>query len=399
MATPTNLHSTLIGQAQVEMAVRAALTVQGRRFDSEDITHATSIVMAGLSPQQRHAVAMGDSRPIQTLLPQATARVTVDRTPINWHGAVRDPSRHSGDGRTWASAHGRGQLSAGGDRARSGRDDGDDDGPSGSSLRYASMDMGKINSSNYQNTDFHRSGVDYGTFSELRAMGFGAQNIIHAARDARALGFSPRDRQAMLDHATIDKHSVDAQGMNTALQQYQSRAREDADLNALIRRRQQATTEEEKRALDEQIRTRREEHMRATGLQGRIENPQEDARAREAGQRRKDAIDSLQEEHLRLAPRLTAEAIADQRATSGETAVQQAWAAELAKREGKTDEAEDAALVALAGVTPPVPATGAPAPTTPPPATVQRAETTTTPPPTQTAVATPPRPSGQTLQA
>jgi hypothetical protein len=272
------------------------------------------------------------------------------------------------------------------------------------SAAYAELggDLGSITPSNFKRSHYHRCGLDYATFDALRREGFSGQNIINAASDARALGFSPRDREAMRDHALIDKHSIDPRGMNQAMQDYQRRAREDAELNALLRRRMAANlTEDEKRALDEQIRTRREEHMRATGLQGRIENPQEDARAREAGQRRKDAIDTQQEELLRLSPHLTEEEIAQvhQRQTVGVTAIDQTWAAELAKRDVQTDEAEDAALVALAGVTAPSPTTGAPTPTTPPPATVQRAETTATPPPTQTAVATPPRPSGQTLQA
>jgi hypothetical protein len=213
MATPTNLHSTLVGQAQVEMAVRVALAAQGRRFDSEDINHATSIVMAGLSPQQKQAVALGDSRPIQTLLPQATARVTVDRTPINWHGAVRDPSRHSGDGRTWASTHGRGQLSAGGDRARGGRDDGDDDGPS-SSMRFGdtylrspagremqayarehglnwAMDRPEILQMGREAIAlFARTGFSRQSFDSLRETGFNRRQMMNLARLAERTGIN-----------------------------------------------------------------------------------------------------------------------------------------------------------------------------------------------------------------
>ena len=182
-------------------------------------------------------------------------------------------------------------------------DDGDDS--PGSSQRYVGMDISRISSDNYTSTDFHRSGIDYGTFSELRSQGFSGRNIVNAARDARALGFRANDRDAMRDHALIDRHSIDARGMNTALQDYQRRTREDAELNALLEQRRRATTDEQRQALDAQITARRLDHERASGLHPRLHNTEEHEGARGAGRRRRDAIDQLQEGHRRLAPDLT----------------------------------------------------------------------------------------------
>lgn len=179
-------------------------------------------------------------------------------------------------------------------------DDGDD-GISGSSLRFVDMDISRITSSNYNSTEFHRCGIDYGTFSELRSQGFSGQNIMNAARDAERLGFRG-DRNAVRDHALIDRHSIDARGMNAALLDYRRRLHGDTELRALLESRRGATTDEERRRLDALIAARRLEHERASGLRERIDNPAENAEARGAAERRRQAIDAQHNELLGLAP-------------------------------------------------------------------------------------------------
>jgi hypothetical protein len=184
--------------------------------------------------------------------------------------------------------------------ARSSRDaDDGDDGPGGSSLRYLGMDISRITPDNYTSTDFHRCGVDYGTFSELRSQGFSGQNIMNAARDAERLGFRG-DRNAVRDHALIDRHSIDARGMNTALLDYRRRLNEDTELRALLESRRGATTDEERRRLDALIAARRLEHERASGLRDRIDNPGEDSRARDAAEGRRRAINEQYNQSLGL---------------------------------------------------------------------------------------------------
>jgi hypothetical protein len=179
-------------------------------------------------------------------------------------------------------------------------DDGDD-GISGSSLRFVEMDISRITSSNYNSTDFHRCGIDYGTFSELRSQGFSGQNILNAARDAERLGFRG-DRNAIRDHALIDRHSIDARGMNAALLDYRRRLHGDTELRTLMEQRRGATTDEERMRLDELIAARRLEHERGSGLRERIHNPTEDARAREAAEGRRRAINREQNELFGLDP-------------------------------------------------------------------------------------------------
>jgi hypothetical protein len=155
------------------------------------------------------------------------------------------------------------------------------------------MDISRITSSNYNSTEFHRCGIDYGTFSELRAQGFSGQNILNAARDAERLGFRG-DHNAMRDHAFIDRHSIDARGMNAALLDYRRRLHGDTELRALLESRRGATTDEERRRLDALIAARRLEHERASGLRERIDKPAETAEAREAAERRRCAINEQQ---------------------------------------------------------------------------------------------------------
>jgi hypothetical protein len=188
-----------------------------------------------------------------------------------------------------------------------GRGDGDDS--SGGSSRYSSEmpgDIGSITAHNYTHTPYHGMGIPWDSFAALRSEGFSGQHIMNAARDANALGFRG-DRSAIRDHAIIDKHSIDARGMNRSLQDYQHREDEDSALSNLIVRRERARTEEERRALDEQIAARRLEHERASGLHDRLDDPREDRRATEAARRRREAIDKQHESHLGVSPRLTGE--------------------------------------------------------------------------------------------
>lgn len=124
----------------------------------------------------------------------------------------------------------------------------------------------------------------------LRGHGFTGDQIIAAARDARSLGFSPRDRQAMIDHATIRRYSIDADGMVAGLQDFRGRLQGDQEYQDLARRLAAATTEAERQALREQIRQRERILEGESALGRNLANPLEDERAKRAAEGRRNGL-------------------------------------------------------------------------------------------------------------
>lgn len=155
-----------------------------------------------------------------------------------------------------------------------------------------------LTASNFANSAFMASGLDFGMVSYLRTQdrSFTAQNVLNAANDVRALGFSVNDRAAMLDHTIIDRHDPKARVTNTALQNYQQRIESDNELCALHDKRKHATTPGERKALDTEIAAKRASHAKETGLEERIADRNTPVKAVAATKRRKTAIEKKAEQ-------------------------------------------------------------------------------------------------------
>jgi hypothetical protein len=336
----TALHQR--AQAPVEAAIRSYL---GAAVDDATVRNATSIVMRGLTPltlQQIAAGGMSGTDIIQTLIPRTTPGNVLP--PFNWSSitpAQIELLRAAGllrgdyDYRRALALAMRGGGSSG-------------------SREYNAVlggDLNTITRHNYAGSPYDLAGVHFATFDYLRGQGFNHQHIMNAAHDAEALGFRG-NHAAIHDHAIIDRHSIDARGMNAALLDYQRRTREDAELRALLEQRRQATTQAEQDRLDALIQARRLQHERGSGLYDRLHNPEENQSARGAGGRRKDAIDRQREELL-LNPRLTEEERVVLRTRVGETEFVTADATAIDQaRQGRSQAELNADFLATAGVTP-----------------------------------------------
>ncbi|WP_375415457.1 hypothetical protein [uncultured Bradyrhizobium sp.] len=156
-----------------------------------------------------------------------------------------------------------------------------------------------LTSATFPASVFAQAGLDFGTFSYLRAYDrtFTAQNILNAANDAAVLGFSPKDRAAMLDHTIIDRHDPKARTTNKALQNYQKGLEGDEELSALHDRRKRAATVEDRKTIDAEIAAHRARHETNSGLRDRLDDKQVPAKANAAIRRRKTAIEKRLEQN------------------------------------------------------------------------------------------------------
>ncbi|WP_375415454.1 hypothetical protein [uncultured Bradyrhizobium sp.] len=159
--------------------------------------------------------------------------------------------------------------------------------------------MQTISVTSFASSPFVVAGLDFATFSYLRGYDrtFTAQNILNAANDTAALGFSPKDRAAMLDHAIIDRHDPKARATNKALQDYQKGLEGDEELAALHDRRKRAATAEDRKAIDAEITSRRNKFESDSGLRDRLDDKQVSAKANAAIRRRKSAIEKRLEQN------------------------------------------------------------------------------------------------------
>jgi hypothetical protein len=155
-----------------------------------------------------------------------------------------------------------------------------------------------VTSASFAGSSFAAAGLDFGTVAYLRSQDrtFTAQNVLNAANDTRALGFSPKDRAAMFDHTTIDRYDPKARTTNKALQDYQGRVEGDDELSELHDKAKHARTPEERKALNKQIAEKRMRHAKETGLSERIADPENPAKAVTATKRRKTAIEKKAEQ-------------------------------------------------------------------------------------------------------
>lgn len=156
-----------------------------------------------------------------------------------------------------------------------------------------------VTSASFAGSSFASAGLDFGMVSYLRAQDrtFTAQNVLNAANDTQALGFSPKDRAAMFDHTTIDRYDRKARATNKALQDYQGRVGDDDELSELHDKAKHATTPKERKAFNAQIAEKRARHANETGLSERIADPENPAKSVAATKRRKTAIEKKAEQN------------------------------------------------------------------------------------------------------
>jgi hypothetical protein len=155
-----------------------------------------------------------------------------------------------------------------------------------------------ITADKFKGSQFESAGLDFGTLSYLRGQDrtFTSQNILNAANDAKALGFSPKDRAAMLDHTIIDRHDPKARVTNKALQDYQEKIEGDDTLAQLHDKAKGAMTPEDRKAMQTEAAKRRSELAKESGISERIEDKSNHPKAKAATQRRKTAIEKRAEE-------------------------------------------------------------------------------------------------------
>jgi hypothetical protein len=156
-----------------------------------------------------------------------------------------------------------------------------------------------VTSASFADSPFAAAGLDFGMVSYLRSQDrtFTPQNVLNAANDTAALGFSPKDRAAMFDHTTIDRYDPKARVTNKALQDYQGRVEGDDELSDLHDKAKHARTPEERKALNKQIAEKRMRHAKETGLSERIADPENPAKSVAATKRRKTAIEKKAEQN------------------------------------------------------------------------------------------------------
>jgi hypothetical protein len=156
-----------------------------------------------------------------------------------------------------------------------------------------------VTSASFAGSSFAPAGLDFGMVSYLRSQDrtFTAQNVLNAANDTKALGFSPKDRAAMVDHTTIDRYDPKARTTNKALQDYQGRVESDDELSELHDKAKHAKTLDERKALNAQIAEKRARHAKETGLSERIVDPENPAKSVKATKRRKTAIEKRSEQN------------------------------------------------------------------------------------------------------
>lgn len=155
-----------------------------------------------------------------------------------------------------------------------------------------------VTSATFAGTSFAGAGLDFGMVSYLRSQDrtFTAQNVLNAANDTKALGFSPKDRAAMFDHTTIDRYDPKARTTNKALQDYQERIEGDDELCDLHDKARHAKTPEERKAINAEIAEKRAKLAKQSGLVDRIVDKDNHPKAKTATKRRKTAIEKKAEQ-------------------------------------------------------------------------------------------------------
>lgn len=152
----------------------------------------------------------------------------------------------------------------------------------GSSYGYAGMTArwdpstggAGLSEKNFSDTPFQQAGLDLGTTRSLFAKGFNQQQILAAANDTKALGFSPHDKEIIQNQATIRKLDNKPEETNKALQSF-NRLEEQhkEELRELLRRRDEAKTPEAKAAAQKAIDEHHKKMEERSHLGDRYQDP------------------------------------------------------------------------------------------------------------------------------
>lgn len=146
-----------------------------------------------------------------------------------------------------------------------------------------------LNPQNFASTPFAAAGLDLGTTKYLAAQGFSTTNIIHAAQDAKALGFDPKNKRMATDLATIDKHDPNAREFNRNAQDLRKKLSEDSSYQDLKKQLTETTDPAERRAIQEKMWKVENEHRKISGVDHDIDNTK-DPRVKAAKKRVIDQV-------------------------------------------------------------------------------------------------------------
>lgn len=141
-------------------------------------------------------------------------------------------------------------------------------------------DIGRITMTNYIGSPFSATGMNYTTFTSLRAQGFHASHILHAGQDTRQHGFSPNGPMAR-SFAILDREDGARRAeRNQHLERLKRIAEQDEQLKKLKREYESARTPEDRARILSQIDARGRELQGGSGYAGFVQQaPTEAGRA------------------------------------------------------------------------------------------------------------------------
>lgn len=129
-------------------------------------------------------------------------------------------------------------------------------------------DIGRISMTNYVGSPFAATGMNFATFSSLRADGFQATHILHAGQDTRRHGFSPNGPMAR-SFAVLDREDGARRAeRNQHLERLRRIAEQDEQLKKLKREYETARTPEDRARILSQIDARGRELQGGSGYAG-----------------------------------------------------------------------------------------------------------------------------------
>lgn len=147
-----------------------------------------------------------------------------------------------------------------------------------------------LNEFNFGGTLFAQNGLDLGTTKYLYGQGFNQSQILAAAQDTKALGFSPKDREAVRDHAIIRARDPEADETNRRLKGLQGRLAGNEEYQALAEQWRVTDDTVERARIEKLMRPYEDEAIANSGVQERLDDPNYDPQAKAAVERRTQAI-------------------------------------------------------------------------------------------------------------
>jgi len=151
-----------------------------------------------------------------------------------------------------------------------------------------------VSLANFAGSPFAKTGMDFSTFNYVRGQdrNYTGQNVIDAANDAKNLGFSARDKQAVRDHADIRHYDPEhANDDNQDLKKYEDDLATSNDQKALQDRLRATTNPQERAALQKQIKDLRQGLAEKDHVAQDQADPTKHVKVRKAITRRRTAIE------------------------------------------------------------------------------------------------------------